>query len=72
LNRKRRKERGNEPFIIGIYNGKFITWEEIIQVRKEREEKAYEIYVENVSFKKKEIIIEDKKSKKRFYDIIRY
>jgi hypothetical protein len=50
LNERRRKERGNEPFIIGISKDKFITCEEIILIRKEREEKAYEIYVKKYPF----------------------
>jgi hypothetical protein len=59
---RRRKERGKEPFIIGVYDNKFITWEEILQARKRREELTYEIYRKYVPFEKKELIIKDKRS----------
>jgi hypothetical protein len=55
--RRRRKEREKESYIVGVYDNKFITWEEILQARKRREELKYEIYRKYVPFNKKELII---------------
>jgi hypothetical protein len=70
---RRRKKRGKEPFIIGVYDKKFIRSEEIIQARKRREELTYEIYRKYIPFKKKELIIKGKRSdKNRVHDVNGY
>lgn len=71
--RRGREEREKEPYIIGVYDNNLILCEEIFQTRKERGELTYEIYGKYIHFKKKEVIIKDKRNDEEIaHDINQY
>jgi hypothetical protein len=60
-NKRIKRERDKEPYIIGSYEKKIIMMNEILQAKSLKDKITYGIYRSYVSVKKEVIIIKDRK-----------